>query len=209
MLLLHSPLCSMCDRHGTWCFIYPLRHVRIPRNVTVTGARGTSTIFDQAFLQGKVQLCGTCTWTFTNITVANDRKSSDQANDLFVAGQLGARLILRDAVVLRPACPSPADALGVLNLTPRSAAFGYEPEEQQQHGVRNVTVQVRACRVRHKPAWAHSQQVAVNKQVFISNAACCLASAMLSYCMHEVKIVPGSLEAPAQSSPVHVTMHST
>jgi hypothetical protein len=65
------------------------------RNVTVTGNKGTETVFDQQFQRARLQLCGSCTWTFHNITVANDSSGSAPANELFVAGQLGARVILK------------------------------------------------------------------------------------------------------------------
>jgi hypothetical protein len=66
--------------------------------LTVTGARGTQTVWDQQFLHARLQLCGSCAWTFTNITVANDNKGSALDNELFVAAALGARLILQVCV---------------------------------------------------------------------------------------------------------------
>jgi hypothetical protein len=109
----------------------------------VRGAHGTDTQWDQRYAaRARIELCGGCTWLFERITVAHDHKASGSDNDLFSAARLGARLVLRDAVVLRAACPSPDDALGVLVLTPRSAAFGPAAQQrQQQHATANVTVQ--------------------------------------------------------------------
>lgn len=63
--------------------------------MTVTGARGTQTVWDQQFLRARLQLCGRCSWTFANITVANDHKGSALDNELFVAAALGAKVILQ------------------------------------------------------------------------------------------------------------------
>lgn len=115
------------------------------RNITITGAQGRDTVLDQQFQRARLQLCGGCTWTFRNITVANDTRGSGLGNDLFVAAELGARVVLQDASVLRLACPSPADTLGVLDITPRSAAFRdveAREHQQQQHHTLDVTVQV-------------------------------------------------------------------
>lgn len=116
--------------------------MRYNRNVTVSGAKGTDTVLDQQFQRARLQLCGNCTWKFSNITIANDTKSSSAGNEMFVAAQLGARLVLQDANVLRLACPSPADALGVLSITPRSAAF-QDGVTQQHYSTRDVSIQVR------------------------------------------------------------------
>lgn len=135
--------------------------VRIPkyscRNVTVSGAKGTDTVLDQQFQRARLQLCGNCTWTYQNITVANDSRGSAAGNELFVAAELGARVILQDAQVLRLACPSPADTLGVLTITPRSAAFK-DGQTQQQHSIRDISIQVcafSACR----PSWALNSHI--------------------------------------------------
>jgi hypothetical protein len=102
-------------------------------------------VLDQQFQKARLQLCGGCTWTFRNITVANDSRGSGLGNDLFVAAELGARVVLQDASVLRLACPSATDTLGVLDITPRSSAFEPHAHQQQQHSIRDVTVQV--CRI--------------------------------------------------------------
>lgn len=149
-----------CDTELQLFFNTYLSLSSLYRNITITGGQGRDTVLDQQFKRARLQLCGDCTWTFRNITVANDSRGSGLGNDLFVAAELGARVILQDASVLRLACPSPADTLGVLDITPRSAAFrDVEAQEHQpqQHHTLDVTVQVRSnvgkhqrgsCRVR-------------------------------------------------------------
>lgn len=128
-----------------WLITYPIHNPHTPhhlrRNVTVSGANGTNTVVDQQFQRARLQLCGSCTWTYRNITVANDNKGSAASNELFVAAELGARVILQDANVLRLACPSPSDTLGVLTITPRSSAF-QDGLTQQKHSRRDIVVQV-------------------------------------------------------------------
>jgi len=125
------------------------------RNVTVSGAKGTDTVLDQQFQRARLQLCGNCTWTYQNITVANDSRGSGAGNELFVAAELGARLVLQDAHVLRLACPSPADTLGVLTITPRSAAFK-DGQTQQQHSTRDISIQVWGMLQLAGLFWAHT-----------------------------------------------------
>jgi hypothetical protein len=65
-----------------------------------------------------------------------------------VAAQLGAKVVLQDAAVLRLACPSPADSSSVWAITPRSAAFGDgKAQQQQQHSTRDITIQVRSANI--------------------------------------------------------------
>ena len=99
-------------------------------------------MLDQQFQRARLQLCGNCTWTYSNITVANDTRSSTAGNELFVAAELGAKVVLEDAYVLRLVCPSAVDALGVLTITPRSAAFK-DGATQQRHSTRDISIQVR------------------------------------------------------------------
>jgi hypothetical protein len=44
------------------------------RNITITGAQGLDTVLDLAFLHGVVQLCTSCVFTITNITLTNERR---------------------------------------------------------------------------------------------------------------------------------------
>lgn len=45
----------------------------------MTGLHGTDDVLDLQFALSKVELCPTCTWTWRNITVANERRGGGPA----------------------------------------------------------------------------------------------------------------------------------
>ncbi|WIA36802.1 hypothetical protein OEZ86_008057 [Tetradesmus obliquus] len=93
--------------------------IQLTRNVTLTGAQGLDTVLDLAFLHGVVQLCATCVFTMTNITLTNDRRGGYGLIDFFL-GQPSGSSILR------------------LHDTPRSKHVA-GADKPQLTGVGNVT----------------------------------------------------------------------
>jgi hypothetical protein len=97
------------------------------RNVTITGAQGLDTVLDLDFVAAAVQLCPTCSVTFKNITVANERHGVGEAVD-FISGlpdsssssSSSAAVRFVDANKLRLACTDAAAAAAMLQDAPRS-----------------------------------------------------------------------------------------
>lgn len=88
----------------------------------MTGADGVNTVLDLEFLHGVVQLCSTCTFTFRNITIANERRGNNSPVDFFVGQPTPGRSIVKLQGVhrLRLACASGPDSATVVDNTPRS-----------------------------------------------------------------------------------------
>uniref|UniRef100_A0A383VBH1 Protein kinase domain-containing protein n=1 Tax=Tetradesmus obliquus TaxID=3088 RepID=A0A383VBH1_TETOB len=95
--------------------------IQLTRNVTLTGAQGLDTVLDLAFLHGVVQLCATCVFTITNITMTNERRGPGGLVDLLVGQPSGTSIVrVQSAQRLRLACTSAASNMVVVVQTPRS-----------------------------------------------------------------------------------------
>ncbi|WIA36801.1 hypothetical protein OEZ86_008056 [Tetradesmus obliquus] len=95
--------------------------IQLTRNVTLTGAQGLDTVLDLAFLHGVVQLCATCVFNITNITMTNERRGPGGLVDLLVGQPSGTSIVrVQSAQRLRLACTSAASNMVVVVQTPRS-----------------------------------------------------------------------------------------
>jgi hypothetical protein len=54
------------------------------RNITISGAPGTFPVLDLQWKRGKLLICSTCTFTFSNMVVANERQGVGPAMDVFI-----------------------------------------------------------------------------------------------------------------------------
>jgi hypothetical protein len=132
--------CQVARHEGTYATQTDQKpHNSACRNVTITGAQGVDTVLDLDFVAAAVQLCPSCSVTFNNITVANERHGVGEAVDFF-SGQRGsssaAAVLFVDANKLRLACTDAAAAAAVLQEAPRSNGA------RQQASVQDATFQV-------------------------------------------------------------------
>jgi hypothetical protein len=65
-------------------------------------------MLDLLFVRSAAVLCSSCTFTFKNVAVANDRRGPGGAVDFFL-GEPGARIVFDNAVRFRPACTTAAE----------------------------------------------------------------------------------------------------
>jgi hypothetical protein len=82
------------------------------RNITITAALGYEAILDVNFARSAVELCSSCSVTFLNMTVANDRRGPGAAVDLFV-GHPGSRVEFVNTNRFTTACAAAQDTGGV------------------------------------------------------------------------------------------------
>jgi hypothetical protein len=91
---------------------------------------GKDTVLNLEFKRALVELCGTCTLTFTNITISNERRGTGSVYDLFL-GLPGSKIIAYDIYKLRIACTSAHHLAQVTSRTKRSSILPGEDKPQE------------------------------------------------------------------------------
>jgi hypothetical protein len=108
--------------------------------LTITGLPGTTPLLDLNRQAGVVQICSTCVLQIANISLANLTRSGSGVV-MFFRGQLGARMVQRNAYSVRLVCQETEVELAVMNQTQRSSRFPNSAGEQQLASSVNVTLQ--------------------------------------------------------------------
>jgi hypothetical protein len=101
---------------------------------------GTTPLLDLNRQAGVVQICSTCLLQMTNISLANLTRSGSGIVTFF-RGQLGARMLQRNAFSVRLVCQETDVELAVMNQTQRSSRFPDPAAGQQLGSSVNVTYQ--------------------------------------------------------------------
>jgi hypothetical protein len=115
-------------------------NVCLCRNLTITGLHGKDVVLDLEFKRALVELCSTCTLTFSNITISNERWGTGSVYDLFL-GLPGSKIIADDIYKLRIACTSANHLAQVTSRTKRSSILPGSNKPQDFEFV-NITFMV-------------------------------------------------------------------
>jgi hypothetical protein len=108
--------------------------------LTITGSHGKDGILNLEFKRALVELCSTCTLTFTNITISNERRGTGSIYDLFL-GRPGSKITAYNIYKLRIACTSAHHLALVTSRTKRSSILPGSDKPQDFEFV-NVTFHV-------------------------------------------------------------------
>ncbi|KAF8056875.1 hypothetical protein HT031_006219 [Scenedesmus sp. PABB004] len=115
--------------------------INITRNVTLTGAAGRDTVLDFAFKRSLLHLCASCVWTFSNITIANERRGNGFSFDA-ISGDPGSVVHVTNTNKHRLACTAVRDWAPVIDSLPRSP-LNPGADQPQRYTFKNVTFQGR------------------------------------------------------------------
>jgi hypothetical protein len=96
------------------------------------------------FKRALVELCSTCTLTFTNLTISNERRGTGSVYDLFL-GLPGSKIIADDVYKLRIACTTANHLAQVTSRTKRSSILPGSDKPQDFEFV-NITFLVSSDR---------------------------------------------------------------
>jgi hypothetical protein len=89
------------------------------------------------FKRTLVELCSTCTLTFSNLTISNERRGTGSVYDLFL-GLPGSKIIVDDVYKLRIACTTANHLAQVTSRTKRSSILPGSDQPQDFEFV-NIT----------------------------------------------------------------------